>query len=61
MSKKQNCPCQKCLSATKDGVKSMKKEGAPDFTIDDYVYDMLSGRWVKCENCPDNDWEKERD
>jgi len=56
-----NCPCKKCSDAIKKGVKSMKEEGAPGFCIQDYVQEMLSGDWVECENCQDNDWGKKRD
>ena len=49
------CPCKECIKVTKKGVKEMKEEGASQFAINDYAYEMLTGLWIGCENCKYND------
>ena len=48
------CICDGLQLAIKNGIESMKKEGAPGCLIDDYIQEMQTGEWTNC-NCSCND------
>ena len=53
----RKCPCEACLKQAKHDANEMKKSGAPKFVINDHVQDILSGLWVQCDGCVENDFE----
>ena len=42
------CKCSGLEEAIRQGVQSMKDEGAPKILINDYINDMWHCEWINC-------------